>query len=57
MLLCASSPYAQSGALFDAYRRYYAQDDSPVLVWRAATSTMNAQDRSPEALRRRKIGA
>ena len=41
MLLCASSPYAQSGALFDAYRRYYAQDHAPVLVWRAATRTMN----------------
>jgi hypothetical protein len=41
MLLCASSPYAQSGALFDAYKRYYGQDDSPVLVWRAATRTMN----------------
>jgi hypothetical protein len=41
MLLCASSPYAQSGALYDAYRRYYGQDDSPVLVWRAATRTMN----------------
>jgi hypothetical protein len=41
MLLCASSPYAQSAALHDAYRRYYAQDDAPVLVWRAATRTMN----------------
>jgi len=42
MLLCASSPYAQSSALFDAYRRYYAQDDAPVLVWRAATRAMNS---------------
>jgi len=41
MLLCASSPYAQSGALFDAYKRYYGQDGSSVLVWRAATRTMN----------------
>ena len=41
MLLCASSPYAQNGALFDAYRRYYGKDDAPVLVWRAATRSMN----------------
>jgi hypothetical protein len=41
MLLCASSPYAQSGALHDAFRRYYGKDCAPVLVWRAATRTMN----------------
>jgi hypothetical protein len=41
MLLCASSPYARRGALFDAYRRYYGRDDAPVLIWKAATRTMN----------------
>ena len=41
MLLCASSPYAQRGALHDAFRRYHGRDDSPVLVWRAATRTIN----------------
>lgn len=41
MLLCASSPYAQSGALFDAYRRYFGRDDAPVLIWRAPTRRMN----------------
>jgi hypothetical protein len=41
MLLCASSPYAQSGALYDAYRRYHGRDDAPALVWRAPTRTMN----------------
>jgi hypothetical protein len=41
MLLCASSPYAQRGALFDAYRRHYGKADSSVLVWRAPTRTMN----------------
>jgi hypothetical protein len=35
MLLCASSPYAQSGALHDAYRRYFAQNEAPALIWRA----------------------
>jgi len=41
MLLCASSPYAQSGALFDAFRRFHGRDDAPVMTWRAPTRTMN----------------
>jgi hypothetical protein len=41
MLLCASSPYARRGALWDAYRRHYGKDGDPVLVWRAATRMMN----------------
>jgi hypothetical protein len=41
MLLCASSPYARRGALWDAYRRHWAKDDDPVLVWRAPTRQMN----------------
>ena len=35
MLLCASSPYARRGALFDAWRRHYGKDGNSVLVWRA----------------------
>jgi hypothetical protein len=41
MLLCASSPYAQRGALYSAWRHYYGKDDRHVLVWRADTRTMN----------------
>lgn len=41
MLLCASSPYARRGALWDAFRRYHGKDDAPVLVWHADTRTMN----------------
>jgi hypothetical protein len=41
LLLCASSPYARKGALYDAYRRHYGKSDSPVLVWKAATRVMN----------------
>jgi hypothetical protein len=41
MLLCASSPYARRGVLWDAYRRHYAKDDAPALVWKAPTRTMN----------------
>ena len=42
MLLCASSPHARRGALWDAYRQHFGQDDDPVLVWQAATRDMNA---------------
>jgi hypothetical protein len=41
MLLCASSPYARRGALWESYRRNYGKSDSPVVVWKAATRTMN----------------
>ena len=40
MLLCASSPYAKRGAMFDAYTRYYGKG-GPVLVWSAPSTTMN----------------
>jgi hypothetical protein len=41
MLLCASSPYARRGALHDAYRKHFGIDGDKVLVWKAATRTMN----------------
>lgn len=41
MLLCASSPYARRGVLFDACQRYFGKDDAPALVWRAPTRMMN----------------
>lgn len=41
ILLCASSPYARRGAMWDAFRRYHGVEDAPALVWRAATRTMN----------------
>lgn len=41
MLLCASSPYARRGELWEAYRRHHGRDGDPVLVWRAPTRTMN----------------
>ncbi len=42
MLLCASSPYARRGAMWDAYKRYFGSADPNVLVWKAATRVMNA---------------
>jgi hypothetical protein len=41
MLLCASSPYARRGALWEAYRKHFAKDGDKVLVWKAATRKMN----------------
>jgi hypothetical protein len=48
MLLCASSPYARRGALWDSHRRYYGKDASGLLVWKAATRIMNP--RVPQAV-------
>jgi hypothetical protein len=41
MMLCASSPYARRGALWNAYHRHFGKD-GPVLVWQAATREMNS---------------
>jgi hypothetical protein len=41
VLLCASSPYARRGALWDAHRRHYGRDGDEVLVWQADTRSMN----------------
>jgi hypothetical protein len=41
MLLCASSPYARRGALWDAHRKHFGKDGDPVLVWQAPTRQMN----------------
>jgi hypothetical protein len=41
MLLCASSPHARRGALWDAYRRHYGRDGDPILVWQASTLAMH----------------
>jgi hypothetical protein len=41
MLLCASSPYARRGVLWEAFRRHFGRAGSPLLVWKAATRVMN----------------
>jgi hypothetical protein len=40
MLLCASSPYARRGALWEAHHKHFGQAGGP-LIWQAATRTMN----------------
>ena len=40
LLLCASSPYAKKGALWESYHRYFGHA-GPILVWNAATRVMN----------------
>jgi len=41
VLLCASSPYAKRGVLYDAFREHFGRNGDDVLFWRAATRTMN----------------
>ncbi|GLS36062.1 hypothetical protein GCM10010869_16510 [Mesorhizobium tianshanense] len=41
LLLCASSPYARKGALYEAYTRHFGKEDDNVLVWQADTRSMN----------------
>ena len=41
MLLCISSPYARRGALWEAWQKHHGKDGDPVLVWQAATRSMN----------------
>lgn len=65
-LFVLSSPYAQSGALYDLHRRHFGRNDSSVLVWQASAPEMNptlspdylarmAQD-DPEAFRSEVLG-
>lgn len=41
VLICASSPYARKGELWNAFERYHGKDGAPVLVWQAETQAMN----------------
>jgi hypothetical protein len=41
MMVALSSPYAQRGALWAAYRKHFAKDGDPVLVWQGTTLEMH----------------
>jgi hypothetical protein len=40
-LIVLSSPYAQTGALYDLHRRHSGRDDSTTLIWQASAPEMN----------------
>lgn len=40
-LIVLSSPYGQSGALWDLHRKHFGHDDSPTLVWQGSAPDMN----------------
>ena len=41
-LICLSSPYARSGALYELHRHYHAKPNPDTLVWQASAPQMNA---------------
>jgi len=65
-LLCISTGYAQTGALYDAHRQHYGKEDDDVLVWQADTASMNPTisqayidreiEKDPEAARAEWLG-
>jgi len=65
-LLIISTPYAKTGALYEAYREFYGVDNDDVLIWKAPTRTMNPTipekiiqrelERDPEAGRSEWLG-
>jgi hypothetical protein len=40
-LLCISTGYAQTGALYDAHKQHYGKEADDILVWQADTASMN----------------
>jgi hypothetical protein len=40
-IIILSSPYHQTGALFELHRRHYGRDDSETLIWQAPAPAMN----------------
>jgi len=60
-LVVTTTPFSQSGPVFEAFQKYWGVDDPRILVWKAASRTMNpllpeslvrdALERDPEAAR------
>jgi hypothetical protein len=65
-LIVLSSPYGQTGALYDLHRRHFGREDSDTLVWQASAPTMNptlsrayvvrAAEEDPEAYQSEVLG-
>jgi hypothetical protein len=59
-LVAITSPYLKAGPVWDAYSTSFGVEESPVLVWRAASRVMNPtldQSVIDEALRRDEVAA
>ncbi|HVO69479.1 MAG TPA: terminase large subunit, partial [Aggregatilineaceae bacterium] len=41
-LIILSSPYGQTGALWDLHRKHFGRNDSPVLIWQGSAPEMNS---------------
>ena len=41
LVIGSSTPYGQSGVLYDAFDRFHAKEDSANIVWQAPTRVMN----------------
>lgn len=65
-LIILSSPYGQTGALWDLHRKHFGRDDARVLVWQASAPDMNPtlssdylarmEEDDPEAYRAEVLG-
>jgi hypothetical protein len=65
-LIILSSPYGQSGALWDLHRRHFGKNESDTLVWQSSAPEMNAtlpsdyldrmREDDPEAYRSEVLG-
>jgi hypothetical protein len=40
-IIAISTPYSQSGSLYEAYKEHYGKDDEHTLVWVAESRSMN----------------
>ena len=65
-VIVLSSPYAETGALWELHRRHYGREDSLTLIWQASASAMNPtlgadyldrmRDEDPDAFRSEVLG-
>ena len=65
-VIVLSSPYAETGALWELHRRHYGREDSLTLIWQASAPDMNPtlgadyldrmRDEDPDAFRSEVLG-
>jgi hypothetical protein len=42
MLMVATTPYSRKGIVYSTFRRHWAKDGDPILIWKAPTRAMNS---------------